>query len=528
MVVQRAGCVGIHLVESFENLDDTRFAFGNVLGFRYKLRRCRGRGLFCHTENIIVSRPKLLLLGAAFAAYGPSLLGSFHFDDYSIFTGDVLRTLATRPLTALTFWFSRSLGDRNPFDYHAIDLALHFIAVLLLYDVLRQLASERAAFIGSLIFAVHPIQSEAVNYVFARATELDTVLCLAALLFWIRGRPWMSVVWFAAALAAKEECVTFPLALYMFDRWVLKTKPRLGPIVVMLLLAFASGIGVYVAVLHTPGAPAGPQAGISAANYFLAQGPVILRYLRLLIMPWGFNVDPEITFPPLWLGLGAWLLLIGMLVLAWRRIAISRAAVWFIAGIVLLLPSSSIFPVEDLAADRRMYLPMIAFAAFVGILLEHARPAVIGAIAVVLIGLSVERSLVWRTEQSLWTDAVEKSPGKLRPKVQLARVSEPQRALELLQQARSLAPNDLRIPTEIGRVYLSTGDAAKALSEFGRALALDPNNAEALNNRGAALLALGQTAAARSDFERALKIDPCQPDARANLARLGVHTPGCE
>src|SRR5204863_1618052 len=109
-------------------------------------------------------------------------------------------------------------------------------------------------------------------------------------------------------------------------------------LLVMLSLSLAAGVAVYIAVLHTPGSPAGPHAGISAANYLLTQGPVILRYLRQVILPWGFNVDPEIPIPPLWLGLLAWSLLIGMLLLAVRRFQISKAAFWFVAGFVLLLP----------------------------------------------------------------------------------------------------------------------------------------------------------------------------------------------
>jgi len=439
--------------------------------------------------------------------------------------------MGTRPLTGLTFWLSLAAGDRNPLDYHAIDLALHLVASVLLYDVLQRLVSGRAAFIGAVIFAVHPVQAETVNYVFARATELDTVLCLAALLAWLRERPWCAVAWFAAALLAKEECASFPLFLFLLGVSLGKLKGRMPALLAMAAIALAAGVGVYIAVLRNAGVPAGPHAGITPLDYFLAQGPVILRYLRLLIFPWGFNVDTQIAVPPAWLGLSAWALLAAMVVVASRWFRELRAGFWFIAGLVLLLPSSSIFPVEDLAADRRMYLPMIAFAACAGVLLERVKPAVIGAIAVVLIGLSIERTLVWRTEQSLWSDAMEKSPDKVRPKIQLARVSDPPRALALLQQAESRAPEDPRIQTEMGRLYLSTGNAAAALSAFGRALALNPSSADALNNRGAALLALGQANAARQDFERALAINPCQPNARENLAHMGIERPvqlGCE
>jgi tetratricopeptide (TPR) repeat protein len=472
------------------------------------------------------------LLAAGFSAFVLSLWGSFHFDDYSVLTGNVFHTLSTRPLTALTFWFSRALGDVNPLDYHAINLALHLAAILLLYDVLRLLIPARAAFIGALIFAIHPIQAETVNYVFARSTSLDTVLCLAALRAWIRGRNWRAVAWFAAALLAKEESVSFPIFLLLMTLSVSPTawKAKLKPIAAMLLLAFVAGLWVFIEANITPGSQGAAHAGITWYNYLLTQGPVILTYLRLLIVPWGFNVDSDVSIPPVWLGVGAWLLIVTMIAMAARRFMRAGPGFWFIAGIVLLLPSSSIFAASDLAADRRMYLPMVAFAACAGLLLQRVKPALVAAITLALIGLSIQRTLVWQTEQSLWTDAVEKSPNKVRTKIQLARYSDPPHALELLEQARRLAPEDPRVATEAGQVYIKVHDFPRALAEFGRALAMDPRSAAALSNRGAALLALGQSDAARQDFERALAIDPCQPDARANLARLGVNRPapaGC-
>jgi Flp pilus assembly protein TadD len=117
---------------------------------------------------------------------------------------------------------------------------------------------------------------------------------------------------------------------------------------------------------------------------------------------------------------------------------------------------------------------------------------------------------------------VAKAPAKIRPRIQLARAVEPARALPILEQAKHLAPEDPRIPSEEGRIYLTLGRPDQALPEFGRALALSPHSLEALNNRGVALLALDQKDAARADFERALAIDPCQFDARLNLLHIGI------
>jgi hypothetical protein len=468
------------------------------------------------------------------------LWGSFHFDDYSLFSGALWRPFDIRPLTYLTFWINQMLGDRDAAGYHAVNLLLHLIAVALLYDALKRLTSPKAAWIAAAIFAVHPFQAEPVNYIFARSTVLETALCLASLASWTRGWRWWAVVWFGGALLAKEECVAFPLFLLLLAmaNWSERIESKasggemrvplgseLAPIAAMLALSIAAGVRVMLAAAHLPGSGAGAQAGISWQSYGLTQGVVMLRYLRMFVLPWGFSADPDIAVPPAWLGALAWLGVALLAVLASLRFRRMQAGFWFLAGLVLLLPSSSVLPAADLVADRRMYLPMIGFATAAALLLKNMRPVVLGAVLVSLAGSSVIRTAAWRTEASLWGDAVRKAPGKIRPKIQLARALEPVRALEMLEEAKRMAPEDARIPAEEGRIYLSLGKPDQALVAFGRALGLEPRSAEAFNNRGAALWALEQRQAAREDFERALAIDPCQFDARLNLRRMGVGSP---
>ena len=81
----------------------------------------------------------------------------------------------------------------------------------------------------------------------------------------------------------------------------------------MFALSLAAGARVIYATAVTPGAPAGFGAGISPAKYLLVQGHVILRYLQLLAVPYGFTVDPEIS-PAQWLAAGAWILLLAAVV----------------------------------------------------------------------------------------------------------------------------------------------------------------------------------------------------------------------
>ena len=418
-------------------------------------------------------RERLLLLGAGLAAFGASLASGFHFDDYAIFADPLLRSpmgwlevwapRQTRPLAYFTFWLNQQIGGGDPLGYHLFNLALHLGAILLAWKCLRQLIGERAGFIAALIFAIHPLQAEAVNYVWARPILLAALLCFASL---------------------------------------------------------AAGARVVWATAVTPGAPAGFQAGISPGRYLLAQGPVILRYLQLLAVPYGFTVDPDMRVAA-WVAVLAWVILGAALVLLLRRAGSQAWVTWAVAGLLLLIPSSSIFPAADLAVDRRMYLPMFAFAAAAGLLLARVRSwSAMGAIGVVLVGLSMERSYVWMSDARLWSEAAERAPAKMRPTIQLARALPAAKALDLLGKAREQYPYEAAIPAETGRILLAEGQPDAALAEFGRALALNPGDARYVNNRGAALMALGQMEAALADFERALRMDPNLAEAKENLARL--------
>ncbi len=268
-------------------------------------------------------RTRLFLLAAALIAFGASLGSGFHFDDYAIFSDPSLTSAAgireiwslgqTRPLTYLTFWLNFQVGGGDPLGYHLFNLLLHLGAVLLAWECLRRLLPETAAIAAAFVFAVHPLQAEAVNYIWGRSIVLASLLCFAALLEWLKGRPWVAVAWFAAALLAKEEVAAFPLLLLLLDR------KRWAPVAAMLALSCAAAARVFYALSLTPGAPAGLNAGISPWNYLLAQGIAIWRYIRLLLLPYGFTVDPDVQVPPMWLGAALWAVLLASAIVLWRR-----------------------------------------------------------------------------------------------------------------------------------------------------------------------------------------------------------------
>lgn len=462
----------------------------------------------------------LLLL--ATMAYGASVFGTFYLDDFAIFSDPVLtsesgwwevwRLGQTRPLTYFTFWVNSVLGGSEAVGYHAVNFGLHLCAVWLAFAALRRMMDERAAWVAAAIFAAHPLQAEAVNYVFARSTLLMAVFCLLSLRAWMDKRAWPAVGWFAVALLAKEEAVAWPLVLIAMHWWFRRSASEWKALAAMLGLAMVFGLRVLVVASETAGSGAGAQAGVSAWDYFWTQGLIVWRYVASAVVAvWPpYRIESPVAVGFCWWG---WLgvLVVAVLAVRWRR----AAGFWLMAALLLLLPSSSVFPASDLSADRRMYLPLLFVAAGLSASVRRLEWALLP-----LVALSAMRTWDWLDAERFWR--AQAVSGSARSMVQLARVVPESEAVRVLEEAKGKNADDALVASELGRVYLSSGAVDKALAEFGRALALAPDNPQALSNRGVALLMLKQPDAAGADFERALQIDPCAFEARLNAMRMGL------
>jgi hypothetical protein len=306
-------------------------------------------------------------------------------------------------------------------------------------------------------------------------------------------------------MATKEVMVTAPLAVLLHDRayragsfrkaWRQRKGLYLALAATWILLAAC------VASASTPSRTGFLFPPCSPATYLLSESGVILHYLRLILWPSGLTLD--YAWPPAhamkdWLpqGLGILALLIPTLWALWKNHPLGFPAFFFFLG---LAPTSSVMPLEDLAFEHRLYLPLagVAVLALLGgrwlairLGLDTQARGLLLILAVAgLGGATFLRNRDYRSELALWSDTALKRPLNARARCTVG--------FHLLSR-------DLNL----GIVFLR------------EAIRLKPDYAAAHLNLGNALAAKGDLEGADREFSEACRLDPEDPLARLNLARL--------
>jgi tetratricopeptide (TPR) repeat protein len=505
-----------------------------------------------------------LVVAAVVTAYHNSLRGPFIFDDDGIveklrnhrLSAVSMMTGSTRPLVQLSFAANHALGGVDVRGYHLVNLAVHVLAALLLFEVARRTLAQhtadgaRAAGLASaiaLIWAVHPLQTESVTYVSQRAESLAGFCALATLYGVIRGASSMrSGCWYGGAavacllgMASKPVMVVTPLVVLLYDRvflagsWRGAWERRRA-----LYLFLAATWGVLVVLLsgnHESAATAGfSMPDLSAAEYLRSQPGVMLYYLRLALWPfplvldyaWPVAKDPAAIVIPA-------LAIVAMLALVASTFR-SRPALAFLgaAFFLLIAPSSSVIPIKDLAAEHRMYLPLAPLAALFVLGAEAAARASIAAAgsrlayalmataALVLGVLTIRRNAQYQSTMTMWSDVVRRRPESARGHNNLAyALFQARRITESATHAARAVELDPRYAdahNNLGRALTEQGDYDNAAQHYGAALRLQPDYAAAHNNLGIALEKLGKLDDAIGHYAEALRIDPDYAEAYSN------------
>ncbi len=531
-----------------------------------------------------------------FWAYGPTMSTGFLFDDakqrfampaasdpLSSWIGPV------RPVLMFTYFVNTRMSPNDTGSYHLFNLFIHVLSGALVYFVIRRLLtlanldqSSRTPFalFGALLFLLHPLQTESVAYISGRSDALCGMLaCASFAAFLYRKTPAISwgavaavVLLFGASVLTKEQAVVLPALFLLTDLWWNEASPLAAvranwKLYVVLALGAAAGIALFWSLILGTGT--GGSAGFSLKDftwyqYLFTQFRVIVTYILNFLLPFNLNADYDFPVSHNILEHGAVFYLIALLALAALAVRYRRgfalSGYGFFVFLVLLAPTSSILPIQDPIADRRMYLPILGLILIVIDLLRRLRmepkavAALAGAIVLALGFATHARAEVWSDPVDLWQDTARKSPNKFRPHFQLAFAyyvaGRNDLAIQEFEKTASIQPPTVDMLMDWGLAYDGLNQPDKALEKFHQAAAMEPSahawsqiayiyakqskwkeallaldDAAKINGdfpaiwmyRGQIMLATNQPAVAIPMFQRALQLDSSQTPAREGL-----------
>lgn len=404
----------------------------------------------------------------------------------------------------------------NPWLFHAANIAVHALTVLAVFGFLRRLLAKTGrdptwpAFVGAALFAIHPIQVEAVAWVTGMRDLLAGLFAVIALWQYTLAASGRRACWFgaavafAAALLSKPAAVVLPVMAMAVDVWLVGRPWRKAIVPAAIGLVCLALPAVYVTHLaqHTEVSTPGP-----IYNRLLVAGDSMTFYLRQLIWPAHLSSDYG-RRPAKVLG-HAWVyaeLVVPIVVLAAAWVARRRwpavwvATVWFF---VALLPTSGIVPFNfqyfSTVTDHYAYLAMLGPALVAAVVMSRTGGVPSRAIAAVIFVALAARSVVqvgtWRDNATLWRHVAELNPGDFAAETELGMADVDQQR-ELFKQ---------------GRTAEARAASERAVARFRRALADYPLHGIARKHLATQEAILGDWDAAFADARELVRTARVQP-----------------
>jgi Flp pilus assembly protein TadD len=497
---------------------------------------------------------------------------------------------SARPLVNLTFALNYRFGGLDPAGYRVVNLLIHFACAMLLWATVRRTlrlpyfdhrydtSADWLALAVATLWTLHPLQTETVAYISQR-TELmvssfylATIYC--SLRYWeadligekVTGqtsneetappRParvlWLGLAAVAclAGMASKEIMVSAPLIVLFFERTfvagsIKRALRRSWPLYVALCSTL---ILLYALTINNPRSnSAGFGLGVPVLTWWMTQSKVLLLYLKLVIWPWPLLIHYEL--PYLTSLADAWMYVIPVtllacttLVLLWRN----RPVGFLLTLMFAILSPTLLVPIlTEMAAERRMYLPLAAllvvfcvggfrFARSLGDRREAAakRPTesdsknavflgVVCLLAVVWGLISIVRVKAYDNELELWQGVLQYQPRNVialqNAGLELVKAGDTAGALEHFREAVRIEPKSAEVQHGLGVLLSKSGAHAEAAEHFAAAAKLRPNDARTLLNLSATLYMVGRYEDSARASRAALELDRNNWSAYNNL-----------
>jgi tetratricopeptide (TPR) repeat protein len=556
-----------------------------------------------------------LIICTGIAAYSGSFNGPFVLDDTtSITTNPTIRnlwpimnvlttpkanvTVQSRPILNLSLALNYALSHNQVWSYHVVNIIIHLLSALCLFAILRrtffkkenpifpEITSAALALCISLLWVIHPLNTEAVTYIIQRAESLTALFLFLTLYFSIRyfesgARSYLfSFAAFVSCLlgmATKEVMVTAPALILIYDRCFISGTFKnsfkshfyhyLGLFCTWSLLAY-----LVIQSGGNRGGSIGFGINQSALSYFLTQGEAITRYLILsfwphpLVFEYGTFTVTNIS------GLIPWLIVLPLIILSFwaflKKPLLGFLGAWFF---IILSPTSLVPGTSQMIVEHRMYMPLVAVLTlsvcgaykfskrYIWLTLERF-VAIVFVITILFSSLTFQRNAMYSSGLKLWSQTLKERPSNPLAHYMIAEEyltrgnleeaeSHYHKAINLnatflvarerlgellvtrgkfedaeLEFINSLTINHdfLDSNMNLASLYALTKQPLKALPYIRKALKLDPKNAEAHYNLANILIMLDKTNEAYSEYAKSIELKPNYSQAYYNWANALV------
>lgn len=446
-------------------------------------------------ENLLSKYAGLWLLLISFILYLPSVnLGFTELDDtifinemstYNSDPGNIFHSFTRgvfseendtyyRPLLLDSFIVNAFFSKQSIGGYHFVNILLHLLAVWFLFSLLQQLGIKKmTAFWLSLLFAVHPVLTQAVAWIPGRNDTLLAVFVFPFLSACLKYRqnPELKLLLIQAgtllgALFTKETALFALPAAWLLSVFLSDKKWWGGPAIRM----YAVWVGSAAIYLLARSLASLEQSGLAFGELLgaaLGRIPVLLAYLGKVILPLNLSVFPMIADMSLIYGIIAIVLLGGLIFLS-RKNDLRRMLVGLLVFVLFLIPALMVpDALNNQDFEHRLYVPMLGILLllsetilFKNKLSSRQMSMAAGGVALLFAVMSLVRMPVFGDPVTFWSAAVESSPNSAYANMMLAARlddTDMNRATTLMQKAYDLDPNQKYINYYMGTMQVMQG-----------------------------------------------------------------------
>lgn len=483
-----------------------------------------------------------------------------HIKDLSKFQEKVgIQNIFNRSVLLLSFAINQHFGEFEVFGYHLVNILIHILTSILWFFLIKEFLliesikkisfKKNLPLICSSIHLLNPLNIQAVTYISSRSSLLATFFYVLAFYILVHIKKpikgiiskvnFLILVFFFLIIlflgfATKEIVASFPLMaiVYIWLSTAKQNRKSLVPQIASILFILIGFLAYrYLQQGNLFSLKADPTSEEThRLLYLLSQIRVVVGYYFLkLLAPFSLNFEPDIILYKSWFHWDWFISLLvllsaGVAVFKQNSILIKFGAAWLC---ITLLPTSSFIPLKQLATEHRAYLPSLGFSLILGciflnIKIQRFMPQILFIIFLLLISLlTLNRSLDFRSEISLWEDTSKKSPHKALVQNNLATAymgaNQLEKATVALNKALSINPLQIESHVNLGHIASRKKNWKVAIEKFDLGIALGTKRADTFYYSGFARNILGKYEEAIPYFKNAITIKPFNADYHFDL-----------